>query len=136
MPFFCSELGSRQELGKEKVANSMDLAFIRCVSAIFYLVIYILLLLKWFFFYCDKNLKLQRNLIFVKKKNNNNNQDIIKEYFCHFNFLQLRGFPPYPHFGTWKKSCYMKFLLVGLYCGPLLTLIPPLNVHKPKTVVG
>ena len=45
-PFFRSELGSRQELGKEKVANSMDLAFILCVSAIFYLVIYILLLLK------------------------------------------------------------------------------------------
>ena len=38
-----------------------------------------------------------------------------------------RGFPPYAHFGTWKKLCYMKFVLVGLYCGPLLTLIPPLT---------
>ena len=32
-------------------------------------------------------------------------------------------------FGTWKKPCYMKFVLVGLYCGPLLTL------HKPKSVL-
>ena len=30
-------------------------------------------------------------------------------------------------FGTWKKPCYMKLVLVGLYCGPLLTLIPPLT---------
>ena len=30
-------------------------------------------------------------------------------------------------FGTWKKMCYMKLVLVGLYCGPLLTLIPPLT---------
>ena len=36
------------------------------------------------------------------------------------------GSPPYVHFGTWKKLCYMKFMLVGLYCGPLLSLIPPL----------
>ena len=60
-PFFRSELGSRQELGKEKVANSMDLAFILCVSAIFYLVIYILLLLKWFFFLLRYSLKWQTN---------------------------------------------------------------------------
>ena len=26
-----------------------------------------------------------------------------------------RGSPPYAHFGTWKKPCYMKFVLVGLY---------------------
>ena len=26
-----------------------------------------------------------------------------------------------------EKPCYMKFVLVGLYCGPLLTLIPPLT---------
>ena len=38
-----------------------------------------------------------------------------------------RGSPPYAFFGTWKKTCYMKFVLVGLYCGPLLTLIPPLT---------
>ena len=44
-----------------------------------------------------------------------------------YNFLQYRGSPPYTHFGTWKKPCYMKFVLVGLYCGPLLTLIPPLT---------
>ena len=25
-----------------------------------------------------------------------------------------RGSPPYAHFGTWKKPCYMKFVLVGL----------------------
>jgi hypothetical protein len=33
-----------------------------------------------------------------------------------------RGSSPYAHFVTWKKSCYMKFVLVGLCCGPLLTL--------------
>ena len=33
---------------------------------------------------------------------------------------------PYAHFETWKKPCYMKFVLVGLYCGPLV-LIPPLT---------
>ena len=38
-----------------------------------------------------------------------------------------RGSPPYAFFGTWKKPCYMKLMLVGLYCGPLLTLIPPLT---------
>ena len=43
-----------------------------------------------------------------------------------------RGSPPYTHLGTWKKSCYMKFLLVGLYCGPLLTLIPPLTCTYAK----
>ena len=41
-------------------------------------------------------------------------------------FLAFRT-PPYTHFGTWKKLCYMKFVLVGLYCGPLLMLIPPLT---------
>ena len=43
--------------------------------------------------------------------------------------------PPYAHFGTWKKPYYMKFVLVGLYCGPLLTLNSHLHVHKPKMVV-
>ena len=43
------------------------------------------------------------------------------------NYFDYRGFPPYAFFGTWKKPCYMKFVLVGLYCGPLLTLIPPLT---------
>ena len=38
-----------------------------------------------------------------------------------------RGSPPYAHFGTWKKLCYMKSVLVGLHCGPLLALIPPLT---------
>ena len=38
-----------------------------------------------------------------------------------------RGSPPYAFFGTWKKPCYMKLVLVGLYCGPLLMLIPPLT---------
>ena len=40
---------------------------------------------------------------------------------------KYRGSPPFAHFGTWKKLCYMKFVLVGVYCGPLLTLIPPLT---------
>ena len=40
---------------------------------------------------------------------------------------KYRGSPPYAFFGTWKKLCYMKLVLVGLYCGPLLTLIPPLT---------
>ena len=26
-----------------------------------------------------------------------------------------KGSLPYPHFGTWKKPCFMKFVLVGLY---------------------
>ena len=43
-------------------------------------------------------------------------------YCCKY-----RGSLPYTHFGTWKKPCYMKLVLVGLYCGPLLTLIPPLT---------
>ena len=38
-----------------------------------------------------------------------------------------RGSSPYAHFWTWKKPCYMKLVLVGLYCGPLLSLIPPLT---------
>ena len=48
--------------------------------------------------------------------------------YCKTPFREngYRGSPPYAHFGTWKKSCYMKLVLVGLYCGPLLTLIPPL----------
>ena len=43
-----------------------------------------------------------------------------------------RGFQPYAHFGTWKKSFYMKFVLVGLYCGLLLMLIPPLTRTQAK----
>ena len=41
--------------------------------------------------------------------------------------IDYRGSPQYAFFGTWKKPCYMKLVLVGLYCGPLLTLIPPLT---------
>ena len=41
--------------------------------------------------------------------------------------IWYKGSPPYAFFGTWKKPCYMKLVLVGLYCGPLLTLIPPLT---------
>ena len=40
---------------------------------------------------------------------------------------EYRGSPSYAFFGTWKKLYYMKLVLVGLYCGPLLTLIPPLT---------
>ena len=40
-----------------------------------------------------------------------------------------RGSPPYAHFGTWKKTCYMKFVLVNN------GKIPHLHVHKPKTMV-
>ena len=48
-----------------------------------------------------------------------------------------RGSPPYAFFGTWKKTCYMKLVLVGLYCGPLLTLIPPLTrTYAKKRVSG
>ena len=43
------------------------------------------------------------------------------------NYFDYRGSPPYARFGTWKKPCYMKLVLVGLYCGPLLTLISPLT---------
>ena len=41
--------------------------------------------------------------------------------------FSYRGSPPYAFFGTWKKPCYMKLVLVGLYCGPLLMLIPTLT---------
>ena len=41
---------------------------------------------------------------------------------------EYRGSPPYAFFGTWKKLCYMKVVLVGLYCGTLLTLIHPLTL--------
>ena len=34
--------------------------------------------------------------------------------------------------GTWKKPCDMKFVLVGLFCGPLLALIPPLTQAKNR----
>ena len=41
-------------------------------------------------------------------------------HFCD-SFLEIvansntyRGSPPYAHFGTWKKPCYMKLVLVGL----------------------
>ena len=27
---------------------------------------------------------------------------------------EYRGSPPYAHFGTWKKPCHMKFMLVVL----------------------
>ena len=56
---------------------------------------------------------------------------------CNRNLaLSYRGSPPYAFFGTWKKPCYMKLVLVGLYCGPLLTLkFPHLHVHKPKNVL-
>ena len=34
---------------------------------------------------------------------------------CVSKFYSIyRGTPPYVHFGTWKKPCYMKFVLVGL----------------------
>ena len=49
--------------------------------------------------------------------------------------FKYRGSLPYAHFGTWKKPCYMKFMLVGLYCGPLLTLIPPFTHTKAKNRV-
>ena len=28
--------------------------------------------------------------------------------------LVFRGSPPYMHFGTWKKLCFMKLMFVGL----------------------
>ena len=31
-----------------------------------------------------------------------------------FEYLEYRGSPPYAHFGSWKKPCYMKFVLAGL----------------------
>ena len=53
-----------------------------------------------------------------------------REFWVLNTTASYRGSPPFAHFGTWKKPCYMKFLSVGLYCGPLLT-----HIHKPKTVV-
>ena len=38
-----------------------------------------------------------------------------------FQFFQFGTEDPpltYSHFGTWKKTCYMKFVLVGLYGVP------------------
>ena len=52
------------------------------------------------------------------------------------NKMEYRGSPPYAFFGTWKKPCYMKLMLVGLYCGPLLTLIPPLTRTSAKKRVS
>ena len=58
----------------------------------------------------------------VGLKNLNRPKCTCTTYYCIY-----RGSPPYAFFGTWKKPCYMKLVLVGLYCGPLLTLIPPLT---------
>ena len=63
-------------------------------------------------------MNLEKNKISLLHKMNLNSLLLFKSY---------RGSPPYADFGTWKKPCYMKFVLVGLYCGPLLTLIPPLT---------
>merc|ERR1712051_1103142 len=56
---------------------------------------------------------------------------LVKKIFLKFlhagAIFFYKGSPPYAFFGTWKKPCYMKLVLVGLYCGPLLTLIPPLT---------
>ena len=51
----------------------------------------------------------------------------LKYFLDFFGQRRYRGSPPYAFFGTWKKPCYMKLVLVGLYCGPLLTLILPLT---------
>ena len=41
--------------------------------------------------------------------------DFFLHFFCKFFSSTLyRGSPPYADFGTWKKPCYMKFVLVGL----------------------
>ena len=51
----------------------------------------------------------------------------------HIDIIEYRGSPPYAHLRTWKKPCYMKVVLVGLYCGPLLT--PTYTYISKKTVV-
>ena len=41
--------------------------------------------------------------------------------------IYIQRVPALRTFWDLRKLCYMKFVLVGLYCGPLLTLIPPLT---------
>ena len=67
-------------------------------------------------------LKLRKKELLVMLANANNNN--------------YRGSPLYAHFETWKKTCYMKLVLVGLYCGPILMLIPPLTRTKAKNRVS
>ena len=57
---------------------------------------------------------------------------ITNELFCQlFRALRYQWITEGPRlmhiFGLGKKPCYLKFVLVGLYCGPLLMLIPPLT---------
>ena len=40
---------------------------------------------------------------------------------------RVQRVPTLRAFWDLEKPCYMKFVLVGLYCGPLLTLLPPLT---------
>ena len=51
-----------------------------------------------------------------------------KKLNSHDGFLRYRGSPPYGHFGTWKKTFYMKFVL-GLYWWIHLTLFPPTSAY-------
>ena len=41
------------------------------------------------------------------------------------NTAKYRGSLPDTHFGTWKKTCYMKLVLVGLYT---------VDVYRYKTI--
>ena len=63
----------------------------------------------------------------ISSKTYKNSTEVFYFFHIFMGKTNYRGSPPYAHFGTWKKSCYMNFVLVGLYCGPLLTLIPPLT---------
>ena len=44
----------------------------------------------------------------------NDNYSVVKNDEMVDFELSYREFPPYTHFGTWKKPSYMKFVLVGL----------------------
>ena len=44
----------------------------------------------------------------------------------YFQELKVQRVPALRAFWDLEKPCHMKFVLVGLYCGPLLMLNPPL----------
>ena len=46
---------------------------------------------------------------------------------------EYRGSLPYAHFGTWKKPCYMKFVLVDCTVSPTNTNSPTYTYTSQKS---
>ena len=79
--------------------------------------------------------KVKKGFILVNQKKS---CQMSTEHLSIFYSLKYRGSPPYTHFGTQKKLCYMKFLLVRLQWVPMShtsAKIPHFLGHKQKTVV-